>query len=314
LIPIGYKSYKLLSKYIDEVSLYTDILISDRKKINICLNKMQTYELAKKIEVPVPKTYYPNSIKNVKENYIDIDYPLIIKGLFEMGTNVVELAKNHDDLYKRYKNLCDKYSFTKNELPMIQEYINEEPFTYGFGALYHNGECKNYFMHKEIRSYPITGGSGTCLISIYDNKLKYYGKKLLDELGWNGVALVEFKKKNNDYILMEINPKFWASIDLAIKAGVNFPVELCNLSNDTLHSSLNTSYKNNLKYNFPLSRELKHILKSPSSLLNVIKDTTNPNVENNIELHDFLPHIYTIIPFKKYLKRILNSFSNKTIP
>ncbi len=38
------------------------------------------------------------------------------------------------------------------------------------------------------------------------------------------MALVEFKRDNEGiYKLLEINPKFWGSLDLAIASGVNFP-------------------------------------------------------------------------------------------
>jgi predicted ATP-grasp superfamily ATP-dependent carboligase len=46
------------------------------------------------------------------------------------------------------------------------------------------------------------------------------------ELGWTGVALVEFKK-GDDYRLIEVNPRFWGSLPLATRAGVNFPHLLC---------------------------------------------------------------------------------------
>ena len=51
------------------------------------------------------------------------------------------------------------------------------------------------------------------------------GKKILDELKWEGVAMVEFKKDNSTgmYNLMEINAKFWGSLDLALVCGADFP-------------------------------------------------------------------------------------------
>ena len=50
-------------------------------------------------------------------------------------------------------------------------------------------------------------------------------------LKWHGVAMVEFKKKflTNKLYLMEINPKFWGSHDLAIASGINFAKEYISI-------------------------------------------------------------------------------------
>jgi predicted ATP-grasp superfamily ATP-dependent carboligase len=55
---------------------------------------------------------------------------------------------------------------------------------------------------------------------------------LLKALNWFGVAMVEFKMDPRDGIpkLMEINPRFWGSLSLAVAAGVNFPYLLYRMS------------------------------------------------------------------------------------
>jgi predicted ATP-grasp superfamily ATP-dependent carboligase len=52
-----------------------------------------------------------------------------------------------------------------------------------------------------------------------------HAKTLLTDLGWEGVAMVEFKRDVRDGTakLMEINGRFWGSLQLAIDAGVDFP-------------------------------------------------------------------------------------------
>jgi hypothetical protein len=48
---------------------------------------------------------------------------------------------------------------------------------------------------------------------------------LLGHLGWSGVAMVEFKedRASGTPYLMEINGRFWGSLQLAVDAGVDFP-------------------------------------------------------------------------------------------
>ena len=49
--------------------------------------------------------------------------------------------------------------------------------------------------------------------------------RLLKSLHWVGIAMVEWKenKNTNKPVLMEINPRFWGSLELAIRSGVDFP-------------------------------------------------------------------------------------------
>jgi predicted ATP-grasp superfamily ATP-dependent carboligase len=49
---------------------------------------------------------------------------------------------------------------------------------------------------------------------------------LFKEIGIVGVAMTEYKVdvRTGTPVLMEINPRFWGSLQLAIYAGVNFPV------------------------------------------------------------------------------------------
>lgn len=49
--------------------------------------------------------------------------------------------------------------------------------------------------------------------------------RLLDHLEWHGVAMVEFKldDRTGKPVILEVNPRFWGSLSMAISAGVDFP-------------------------------------------------------------------------------------------
>ena len=73
--------------------------------------------------------------------------------------------------------------------------------------------------------YPIQGGPSTLREGVEHPKVMEVGLSLLKSLNWVGVAMVEFKVDPRDRIpkLMEINPRFWGSLQLAIVSGVDFP-------------------------------------------------------------------------------------------
>jgi predicted ATP-grasp superfamily ATP-dependent carboligase len=107
--------------------------------------------------------------------------------------------------------------------PLAQEYIEGEG--HGFYAVADHGEIAAYFMHRRLHEFPPSGGPSAMAASYRDPALLDLGQRLFSATGWHGVAMVEFKKRDRDgeYYLIEVNPKFWGSLDLSIASGVNFP-------------------------------------------------------------------------------------------
>jgi Predicted ATP-grasp enzyme len=85
------------------------------------------------------------------------------------------------------------------------------------------------FAHRRIREKPPSGGVSVYRESIAaDPGLLERSRALLDHFGWCGVAMVEYKveERTGTPYLMEVNGRFWGSLQLAIDAGVDFPALL----------------------------------------------------------------------------------------
>src|SRR5208283_1523062 len=88
---------------------------------------------------------------------------------------------------------------------------------------------------KVNRAWPPSGGNSCYRESVrIDPRMKMYTEKLLEALSWHGIAEVEFRLDSRDNIpkLMEINPRFWGSLCVAVKAGVDFPYLLYKIAMD----------------------------------------------------------------------------------
>ena len=202
LLPIGYNSTIILSKHKETVSKYTRLPIMDWESMKIAANKNKTMKLAQKIGIKMPKLY--KKIEDIKE------FPVVVK-------------ENKESGHVKYVNSIEELNKINIKDSIIQEFIPGKG--YGFFSLFNKGKIQVFFMHKRVREFPTTGGPSTAAISIYDSKLKSIGEKILKSLNWHGVAMVEFKKdiRDNEFKLIEINPKFWGSLDLALASGINFP-------------------------------------------------------------------------------------------
>ncbi len=298
LMPVGFYTHEICVHHTEEIKKYTAVSLPPVDAFNTAASKLKTYQLAEKLSVPYPKTFNVESIDGL--NQIKVTFPVVIKAQMEMGKNVVEYVYSQEELIEKYKRICSKNNFTPPNLPIIQEFIKGGG--YGFFAYYHKGQCKRIFMHKRIREYPVTGGASTCAESFFDEKLIRYGKKLLDYLSWNGVAMVEFKKdeKTNDYTLMEINPKFWGSLELALAAGVNFPYYLIQqVKNEEVPYS---EQFNKVRFQWILNGELFHVLARPRDFFAVVSDMFHS--KKDLSWRDPLPNLFQVvmIPVHYYKK------------
>jgi predicted ATP-grasp superfamily ATP-dependent carboligase len=99
----------------------------------------------------------------------------------------------------------------------------------GFFALRWDGDTVASFAHRRLREKPPAGGESTYRESIApDPQLVSAGQRLLDALDWTGVAMIECKRDpdTGGHVIMEVNGRFWGSLQLAIDAGVDFPTLL----------------------------------------------------------------------------------------
>ena len=290
IIPIGAKSVELISKFRFQISNLSNIFVPNFSAIEICLNKDKTCLFLEDKGINLPKTWSFNDLDELKTNLSQIRFPIVLKSKNEI--NKTEALYIYDSV--QLLRSASSFSVKSFNFPLIQEYIEGE--AYGFFAFYIDGKCQSYFMHRRIREYPASGGSSTCAESVYDELLFEQGTRILNSLNWNGVAMVEFKKsrKDNKFYLIEVNPKFWGSHDLALASGINFPLEMINNISNVGDKKNENSYKIGLRFQWPFEGELFHFADRPKSFFKILKDLFNIKVKSNIMIHDISPNLYTI--------------------
>lgn len=96
----------------------------------------------------------------------------------------------------------------------------------GIFLLLWDGRVRAQFAHRRLRERPPSGGVSVLSESVAaEPRLVTWATALLGRFAWRGVAMVEFKQEIATGIpyLMEVNGRFWGSLQLAVDAGVDFP-------------------------------------------------------------------------------------------
>lgn len=188
-------------------------------------NKAKVLATASEIGIRIPRQFEIHSPRRwLKGSH---EFPLILKphaSVVSTGgatrTKVgVSWVHNEDELDHVLA------SYPLGAYPLLAQEVIKGPGI-GVFVLMHEGRALARFAHRRIREKPPSGGvSVICESEPLDAALFDATCHLLRQFGWTGVAMVEYKldEDRDEPVLMEINGRFWGSLQLAIDAGVDFP-------------------------------------------------------------------------------------------
>ena len=205
-------------------------VVPSNRSLDTALEKQQTLQFARRLGVSVPRSTFIENESDVARSVAA--FPLVLKpnrsvtlrnGEVEVCSPVIVTSEVER---RRYVDVL-----LANGGVQQQEYIKGTGI--GVDLLFNRGLEVWHFAHRRLHEYPLTGGGSTYRCSVSPPKeLLKTANALLSALEWHGVAMVEFKmRQDGTFVLMEINPRLFGSLALAIDAGVNFPYGLLQLAN-----------------------------------------------------------------------------------
>ncbi|MDR3764895.1 MAG: ATP-grasp domain-containing protein [Acidobacteriota bacterium] len=187
-------------------------------------NKAVMLEEAYRAGIGVPRTITGCGRAELLQFAEEVGFPLVVK-----PRRSRELAFGH------WRTGAVRYAWTPDELielydkcPVPEPLVQERVIGEGRGVflLMWNGEVKAAFSHRRLREKPPWGGVSVLSESVpLDEELARLAADLLRRMKWQGPAMVECKVDGltGEPKLMEVNGRYWGSLQLALDAGVDFP-------------------------------------------------------------------------------------------
>lgn len=280
LMPLHVEAIRLASRHeLNFNKLNIKILGTEVETLNKVNNKWKLSEFLTTHAIPVPKT-----VQNF-EDINELKYPILYKPVKGTAGGLgIKLIKNKTDL-KNIRNKSEEF--------ILQEYL--KGYDIDCNVLCKDGDILAYTIQKGIMKSSNPFAPPTAVKFLLEEKLYNMMKDLFKSLNYTGVANVDllFDEVEKEYKLIEINPRFWGSVEASNKVGVNFPYLYC-LTCLGIKFDIPT-YKFEIYAN---NRALLNIIKSKFHL----KRTITPNhlaIKNDI--FDPLPKIvkYSNKAFKK---------------
>lgn len=196
-------------------------------------DKWNLFRLAQRLNITIPETHYIGDARSLQRIYPILKFPVVLKPyrsrIWANGRCAVASVKYAESVRQLERTVAQYEYFRANPF-LVQEYVCGE--AHGIFALYNQGKPIVSFAHRRLRENPPSGGVSVLCESVEKSPEAWrMARTILDHMAWHGVAMVEFKiSAGGTPYLMEVNGRFWGSLQLAVDAGVDFPWLLYQLA------------------------------------------------------------------------------------
>ncbi|MBE0661188.1 MAG: ATP-grasp domain-containing protein [Bacteroidales bacterium] len=182
--------------------------------------KVNLDEFGKQYGLKVPKGKVYHDLGALHSVGKDFEYPVLVKGKYYDAY----VAYNIDQV----KNYFHKITAKWGSPVILQEFVHGTEFNVtGLG----DGEGNTIAAVPMRKQYITDKGKAWGGVSISDRKILELTKSFISQTKWRGGFELELMKdKNNDFYLLEINPRMPAWIYLAVGVGQNIPEALVRLA------------------------------------------------------------------------------------
>ena len=223
IIPTSDSYVLALSKHKQELEQFFFLPVPSHEIVQKLVNKKNFYKLLVEMQIPHPKTYFPEDITELGSMGREINYPYIIKPAHsipfqeEFGRKcfVINSSEELDLAIERLRE--------KNLELMIQEIIPGK-VVYEFYAYFNKkSEPLAICGWDKIRHFPPDFGSGSFCKSVWRSSAVEQGISFLKAIGYHGFAGTELIKDpiDGEYKMIEVNARTITQNRLAAACGVD---------------------------------------------------------------------------------------------
>lgn len=197
-------------------------------------DKAHLLEVAPQFGIAIPRQAIVSSAS--ESATVNLDFPVVIKPSRSVSDESSQIRRLGTVRYATDRTELEQVlnSVSKESYPLLVQERIVGPGLGVFLLLWQGAEVAA-FSHRRLREKPPGGGVSVYSESIaLDPGLAARSRALLSHLGFEGVAMVEYKVRRDTGVpyLMEVNGRFWGSLQLAIDAGVDFPQLLVSAAVD----------------------------------------------------------------------------------
>ncbi len=215
----------LIRQHRERLEQRVHIALAKESALSIAVNKERTLEIAKQLGLRIPRAVTVRTVSEVGAALCEIGLPAVVKPVEswsssgQQGARIVSQLVTTPDEARRAVEELTRFGGTT----LFQEFLSGRRESLSF--FYANGEIYARFAFFGKRTNPPLGGVYVVRQAIpLPADTGAQAERLVREIELEGYCQVEFRRDSagNPY-LMEINPRLNLGIEVAVRAGVDFP-------------------------------------------------------------------------------------------
>ncbi len=296
ILPSSYDTIYTVLSHLEEYEKYSKIVpnigIDNLMKF---YNKETMIKEAMRVGCPVPKTYFPADLNELRKIAGELPYPVLIKPRLSGGGKGIAKATKREELMKGYQKITiqEKTFNFDPERPVIQEFIYGQ--RYSVTGIFDRGRHKGSVVFENYRHYP-TYGSPLLNMTVKNEEVRRTIVTMFEKLKWHGPFNVQCAVDPRDGMtkLFEINPRLWACIGSTIAAGLDVPQLAYKMALGEKIEEKN-DYQLNQKHRWVMFGELFYLLRSRDRLKLLKNYHDFNNTVTDVEFTDPLPHLIQLL-------------------
>ncbi len=224
----------VLSEHREEFKeLGVNVIVADKDKVDICNDKWKTYLFLKenKFDAPITFLNVEDALKAIDSG--ELDFPVMVKPRWGMGSLAVYEAENKEELkvfyQKSYRNIMKSYLKYEAEQDdkacvLIQEKIAGQE--YGMDVM---NDLEGNYRHAAVKmKYAMRSGETDCAITVDNKEIREIGVRLSSLLKHRGNLDVDILMRGDTPCVLEMNARFGGGYPFSHMAGVNLPQAIVN--------------------------------------------------------------------------------------
>jgi len=190
----------------------------------------------------------------------NLPHPALVRARISSGSRGIAYVDGKETFQEKYNAIKKEYGE-----PIVQEYIRKKSYCSACILLDEQSREVASFTYEKVKEYPLSGGQRSLATAPIIRS-----KGLCRETspgGWlEGVAEADFMIDQQGIpVLLEINPRFWMPLNLAIKSGVDFPYLLYQLAQGQKIAP-QQPYTIGYKYRWVLPNEVLWLFSTPDKI------------------------------------------------
>ncbi len=231
LFPTRDDDVTFLDRYREQLEPLYSVVVAHRDAVRTCLDKWETSLWAQRAGVPTPKTWSIDNTADLERIAAEVTYPCVLKPLvshyWRQGGNWQIVGARKVIGISSARELIAEYTVIglADARVVVQEMIpgNDDCLVIAACYMDRSGRWVDGFNTQKLAQEPAHFGTGCIVQNVDRPELFEPTRRLLEEIGYTGIAEVEYKwdARDQTFKLIEVNPRPWDQHTLGQACGVD---------------------------------------------------------------------------------------------